>query len=90
MTPKFPWRVLRAALDAGPEKAHWSRQLGVLLIGKAQATHGAMTRDKALDYDKVKRNFYISWILTQRCIDRLFKPRKGSKGSVAAVSQSCN
>uniref|UniRef100_A0A7M4F9J8 SCAN box domain-containing protein n=1 Tax=Crocodylus porosus TaxID=8502 RepID=A0A7M4F9J8_CROPO len=35
-------------------KAKWAGQLGVLLIGQAQAAYPAMTRSDAIDYDKVK------------------------------------
>ncbi|KYO27316.1 hypothetical protein Y1Q_0021241 [Alligator mississippiensis] len=46
----FEWH----ALVAGLNKRYWARQLGALVVCKAQAAYRALSREDALDYESVK------------------------------------
>ncbi|KYO26123.1 hypothetical protein Y1Q_0003871 [Alligator mississippiensis] len=45
----------RHALAIRLDKRYWASQLGALVVGKAQATYRALSRDDALDYEHVKK-----------------------------------
>ncbi|KYO20670.1 hypothetical protein Y1Q_0012558 [Alligator mississippiensis] len=44
----------RHALVTRLDKRYWASQLGALVVGKAQATYWALSRQDALDYEPVK------------------------------------
>ncbi|KYO29204.1 hypothetical protein Y1Q_0009973 [Alligator mississippiensis] len=49
----------RHALMTGLDQGYWASQLGALVIGKAQATYRALSREDAWDYELVKQaNLY--------------------------------
>ncbi|KYO26823.1 hypothetical protein Y1Q_0019269 [Alligator mississippiensis] len=58
------------------EKAHWEGQLGVLLIGKAQAAYGAMMQEEAMNYNKVKREILYRLDINPETYWQAFKAKK--------------
>ncbi|KYO45385.1 hypothetical protein Y1Q_0015060 [Alligator mississippiensis] len=66
----------RAALAARLEKSRWAGQLGILLIGKAQAAYGFMMQDEARDYEKVKKEILYQLDINPETYQQALRARK--------------
>ncbi|KYO17363.1 hypothetical protein Y1Q_0019995 [Alligator mississippiensis] len=67
----------RHALMTGLDQGYWESQLGALVVGKAQATYWALSREDAQDYELVKQAILYRLEINPEHYRRLFRAKKG-------------
>ncbi|KYO40957.1 hypothetical protein Y1Q_0013709 [Alligator mississippiensis] len=67
----------RHALMTGLDQGYWASQLGALVVGKAQATYQALSREDARDYELVKQAILYRLEINPEHYHRLFWAKKG-------------
>ncbi|KYO45132.1 hypothetical protein Y1Q_0007421 [Alligator mississippiensis] len=65
------------ALMTGLPQDYWASQLGVLVVGKAQAAYRAIPRDEARNYERVKQVILYRLEISPEHYRCLFQARKG-------------
>ncbi|KYO41424.1 hypothetical protein Y1Q_0006239 [Alligator mississippiensis] len=68
----------RHALMTGLDQSYWASQLGALVVGKAQATYRALSRQDARDYELVKQAILYRLEINPEHYRHLFRAKKGS------------
>ncbi|KYO45139.1 hypothetical protein Y1Q_0007428 [Alligator mississippiensis] len=77
----------RHALMTRLDKRYWASQLGALVVGKAQATYRAFSRDDAQDYKHVKEAILYRLEINSEHYCRQFRAKKGPEAKQPRVLQ---